>query len=66
VKRNQFKQSTTLTDRLAQFGKANGDAVDKLPPSPKRDEVTKKVSQAEAASQIDRWVNSPGLQPPTK
>jgi hypothetical protein len=66
VKRSQSKQPTTLTHRLAQFGKAHRDAADKLAPSPERDELMKKVNQAETASQIDRWVNSPGLQPPTK
>jgi hypothetical protein len=35
-----------------------------LRPGPERDALLKRARQAETASHIDEWANSPGLQPP--
>jgi hypothetical protein len=38
--------------------------VDLLPPGKQREMLLKKVRTAEAASHLDAWINSRGLQPP--
>ena len=42
-----------------------GDQAAKLPPGPERDALIRKARQADTASHLDDWANSPGLQPPT-
>lgn len=37
-----------------------------MPFGPERDAALKKVSQIGVAMKLDRWLNSPGLQPPSK
>ena len=39
--------------------------AEKLPPGPEREAVLKKLRQANTASHIEEWANSPGLKPPT-
>jgi hypothetical protein len=34
-----------------------------MPPGPDRDELLKKLRQAETAMHLDDWANSPGLSP---
>jgi hypothetical protein len=66
LKRRRFKQSLSLKDRLASFAKdalANADA---LPPGPAKDNLLRKARQADTAMHLDEWVNSTGLQPPTR
>jgi hypothetical protein len=36
----------------------------KVPPSPQRDGLLKKIRQLETASHMSEWLTSPGLQPP--
>jgi hypothetical protein len=40
--------------------------ADKMPPGPAKDELLRKARQADTATHLDEWVNSPVLQPPTK
>ena len=35
-----------------------------LAPGPERDAALRKIRQAETALHLDKWANSPGLQPP--
>ena len=35
-----------------------------LPPGKERDELLRKARQLETASHVDKWLSSPGLQPP--
>ena len=35
-----------------------------MPEGPAREELVKKIRQAETASEIEGWANSPELQPP--
>ena len=65
-KRRRFKQSLSLKDRLNLFAKDARSGADELPPGPAKEELLRKARQADIASEIDEWVNSPGLQPPTK
>jgi hypothetical protein len=48
--RRRFKQQTTLQDRIAEWA-----------PGPERDELLRKLSQAETAMHLEDWANSPGL-----
>jgi hypothetical protein len=64
--RRRFKQVTTLQDRIVEWAKAIRAQAAALPPGRDRDELLKKVRQAEAAMHLEDWANSPGLQPPTQ
>jgi hypothetical protein len=35
--------------------------VSELSPGPKRDEIQEKIRQLEPATNVDKWVSSPGL-----
>ena len=63
-RRRRFKQTVSLQDRLASFSKEARSRANTLPPGPERDGLLKKARQADTASHLDDWVNSPGLQPP--
>jgi hypothetical protein len=62
--RRRFKQTEALKDRLASFAKKARERASLLPPGPERDDLLRRASQADTASHVDEWVNSPGLQPP--
>ena len=62
--RRRFKQSLSLRDRLAAFANAKREKADQLPPGPEQNDMLRKARQADAASRLDDWANSPGLQSP--
>jgi hypothetical protein len=63
--RRRFKQSLNLKDRLATFANAAREKADQLPPGPEQNDMLRKARQADAAaSHLDDWANSPGLEPP--
>nr|WP_072821209.1 hypothetical protein [Bradyrhizobium erythrophlei] len=62
--RRRFKQSESLKDRLISFADEIRTKAFALPPGVDRNELLRKARQAETASHLDDWVNSPGLQPP--
>jgi hypothetical protein len=64
MQRRRIKQSTSLKDRLASFAKEVRKKASQLRPGPEQDALLKRARQAETASNIDEWANSPGLQPP--
>jgi hypothetical protein len=63
--RRRFKQSQSLQDRLAAFANDARARALGLPPGVGKDDLLRRARQADTASHIDEWVNSPGLQPPT-
>jgi hypothetical protein len=63
--RRRFKQPQTLKIRLASFAKDARERASGLPPGPAQDDLLQKARQADTASHLDEWINSPGLQPPT-
>jgi hypothetical protein len=64
-KGRSFEQSSTsLKDRLAAFAKDVREKASLLQPGIEKDELLKKARQADVASHLDDWVNSPGLRPP--
>jgi hypothetical protein len=62
--RRRFKQTNSLQDRLQAFADDVREEASNLPPGPQKDELLKKVRQADTASHLDAWASSPGLQPP--
>ena len=64
--RRRFKQAHSLQDRLAAFAQDARERAAKLAPGRIKDDLLRKARQADIATHLDEWVNSPGLQPPTK
>ena len=62
-KRRRFKQTTSLQDRLSEFVNTERAKVESMPESGQY-ELQKKIRQAETAANIERWADSPELQPP--
>lgn len=54
-KRRCFKQSISLTGRLANFAEEALRKASNLPPGSDRNEMLKKVRQADIASHVDEW-----------
>ena len=63
-RRRRFKQSISFHDRLTTWANQVREQANRLPPGPERDALLKKASQADTASHLDDWANSPGLQAP--
>jgi hypothetical protein len=64
-RRRRFKQKTTLQDRIAEWAASVRDQAAAMPPGQDRDELLKKLRQAETAMHLQDWANSPGLKAPT-
>ena len=64
IKRRRFKQTESLHDRLQVFANDVRAQAAELPPGTERDELLRKVRQADTASHLHELVNSPGLRPP--
>jgi hypothetical protein len=62
--RRRFKQLLTLEDRLSAWAKSVREQAQKLPPGAEREALLKKARQADTASHLNDWANSPGLQSP--
>jgi hypothetical protein len=62
--RRRFKQQLTLQDRLSAWAKAVRVQANQLCPGPERDMLLRKARQADTASHLQDWANSPGLQSP--
>ena len=63
-RRRRFKQVVSLQDRIAQWAASIRKQAKEMKPGQERDELLKKLRQAEAAMHMDKWANSSGLQPP--
>ena len=57
-------RSPSFRERLSAFADDERKRARLLPDGPERELALRKVRQAETASHIDDWANSPGLQPP--
>jgi hypothetical protein len=62
--RRRFDQKVSFHNRLSEFIADARAKAEHMPDGPKRNELLKKIRQAEAAANIEAWANSPGLQPP--
>jgi len=63
--RRRVKHIATFEERLAQEALRFKEAAGKQPNGSRaRELLLRRARQAETASQINRWLSSPGLQPP--
>jgi hypothetical protein len=62
--RRRFKQTDSLLDRLSGFIAGLRQEAAGMQEGPEREKLLKKIRQAETASEIEGWANSPELQPP--
>ncbi|MEZ2146475.1 hypothetical protein AAE026_29935 [Bradyrhizobium sp. DN5] len=65
LKRRRFKQTKTLSERLADEAARCRDEARVLAPGRRRELLLRKARQDETAMQIDAWLHSPGLRTPT-
>jgi hypothetical protein len=63
-KRRRVKQTETFRDRLASFAKEAREKASQLKPGTAQRELLAKARQADIASHMEEWLDSPGLQPP--
>jgi hypothetical protein len=64
LKLRRFQQANALKDRLDSFAKEIRRKASLLPPGREKEQMLKKARQADIATHLDDWANSPGLQPP--
>jgi hypothetical protein len=55
----------TPEQKWHQLSEAAKNEAEKLPHGKEREALLRKARQLETASQIDQWISSPALQPPT-
>jgi hypothetical protein len=63
-KRPRCEQTPSLGERIESWAEKVRRQAAVLPPGSQKDALLKKVRTAEAASHLDGWANSRGLQPP--
>jgi hypothetical protein len=65
AQRRRVKHTATFEERLAGEAIKFREAAEQQPPgSTGRDLLLRRARQAETASNINKWLSSPGLQPP--
>jgi hypothetical protein len=65
MQRRRIEHNKTFEERLAEEAIEFKEAAEKQPPgSMARELLLRRARQAETASPINNWLNSPGLQPP--
>jgi hypothetical protein len=64
-KRRRIKHDKTFQERLVEEARRFREAASKeAPGSTARELLLRRARQADTASEIDKWLASPGLQPP--
>ncbi|MBR0995218.1 hypothetical protein JQ580_31355 [Bradyrhizobium japonicum] len=63
--RRRFKQTTTLTERLADEAARCREEARTLSPGRRREMLLRRARQDETALQMEAWLRSPGLRAPT-
>jgi len=63
-RRRRFKQIVSLQDRIAEWAAGVREQAKEMQPGHERDELLKKLRQAETAMHLDEWASSSGLHPP--
>ncbi len=66
IKRRHFTHINTFKERLAEESRRFKEAADQLPPGTARELLLRRARQAETAAHINKWLTSPGLQPPAE
>ncbi len=63
AERHGLKQLTFL-DRLSAWANEIRAQAETMAPGPEQDALLKKIAQADQATELYNWINSPELQPP--
>lgn len=63
-KRRRFRQIDPLDKRLADEAQRLREEAKRTPPGIERERLIKRARQTEAASRVNEWLSSPGLQSP--
>jgi hypothetical protein len=64
LKRRRFKRSHTLEDRLPMESSRLREEAETMKAGPAREDVLRKVRQAETGAHMSAWLRSPGVQAP--
>ena len=64
--RRSFKQIDPLNKRLAEEAQRLRQEAEGTPLAVERERLIRRARQAEIASHMDEWLDSPGLKPPTR
>lgn len=64
--RRRFRQVETLEQRLATEASRLREQAKLLGPGVLRETLLRKARQTEMAAQMNEWLQSPGLRPPTR
>ena len=64
MERRRIRHNMSLEVRLANEARQLRERAKTLQPGAERDELLRKAWQAETASHMNEWLNSPGLKPP--
>jgi hypothetical protein len=70
-RRRRFKQQTSLQDRIAEWAVGLREQADIMRPGPERDELLKKLRQAETAMHMESlgwlsWIAVAEIKPPCR
>jgi hypothetical protein len=60
----RVQQKVSLKDRLASFAEKTREKAGRLRPGKEQDDLLMSARQADTASRIDEWANSPGYPAP--
>jgi len=66
IKRRRVKHQKNFHERLAEEAARFHQLAEQTPPGAEREGYLKRARQAETASHINDWLNSPGLRAPTE
>ncbi|MHC2335844.1 hypothetical protein [Bradyrhizobium sp. USDA 4454] len=58
-KRNRFKQTTSLQERLGSFAKQAREKARRTPPGKEREDFLRRARSAYTAAHIEKWLSSP-------
>jgi hypothetical protein len=59
-----MRRKITIEQKLHQQSEKAKSEAERLPYGKEREALVRKARQLKTASQIDRWISSPALQPP--
>ena len=66
IKRTRVKQEKTFKERLAEEAARCTELAGQTPPGVRREMYLRRAQQVATASNINDWLSSPGLEPPTE
>jgi hypothetical protein len=64
IPRKRIKHQLSLGERLMRAARQNREAARTMQPGRMRELLLRRARQNETAANIDKWLSSPGLQPP--